>query len=127
MSLSVETEALLREAGKWSELAEEMATIRSATADLWLGLTAFFIGDSTERAHYNAYRSFHDRIVHRLEGAAIEFELVGITLRRIAADLENGEQITAQDFRAAEEEVQRATETHTTPSDSGGGGYNWLE
>jgi hypothetical protein len=96
-----------------------MSTIRRDTANLSLGILAFFPGGLTEGLLHTKYGEYLDEIVSRLEGAAIEFELIGITLRNIANDYEEVDRLSGEKFRVTEEELERATEAHTpTPPDT---------
>lgn len=91
---SVDTDAIRSEARKWTTVADEMSTVRGNTQNLWLAPTAFFIGNLTEPVHYPAYRDFLDRIVTRLSGAEVEFELIGTAMRRMADAYDENEALT---------------------------------
>lgn len=125
--ISVDPDALRTEAKKWARLAGDMSTIRQDTANLSLGVTAFFPGGMTEGVHHTKYRDCLDRIVSRLEGAAIEYELIGFTLNKIASDYEEEERVTQDSFRVTREEVDRATATHSPPAYSGAGNPSRFE
>jgi hypothetical protein len=118
--ISVDPDKLRAEGRRWFTFADEMTKIRRNTADLWLGIMAFFPGGlGTEAGHYRKYDECLDMITHRLEGAAIEFELIGTTLNNIATSYEEGERVTAESFRITAEELERATEAHAPPPPGG--------
>jgi hypothetical protein len=99
MAVSVEPAALREEATRWIGLADEMSAIRIRTeSQLWLAPTAFFIGNLTEAVHYPAYRDFWHRMVTRLDGAAVEFELIATVLRRIADSYQETDQLSADEI-----------------------------
>lgn len=112
-TISVDTDAIRSEASKWVGLSDDMARIRGGAQGLWLGQTAFFIGNLTEFVHFPAYRDFQSRMVSRLEGAEVEFELVGTALRRIADSYDDGEALTKRTldemYSVTPADVNRAT------------------
>jgi|SRR5690606_13832069 len=114
---SIEPEAVRNEGKRWNGgeggLAARMSAIRQDTSGLMLGLSAFFPGGASEGLLHSRYREYLDQIVSRLEGAAIEFELIGITLRNIANDYEEGDRVSGEDFRVTERELERATDAHS--------------
>ena len=125
-NLEVDPDRLRDEANKWNDLASKMAEIRGKAADLYLGLAAFFPGGMTEVPHWLKYQSCLDEIVHRLAGGAVEFELIGMTLDRIATDYEERDEVNAQSFRVTEEELRLATEEHV-PSPPPAVGPNYYQ
>jgi hypothetical protein len=94
----VDPQAVRKEGTSWINLADNMARIRSAADGLWLGPTAFFIGNFSEVVHYPAYRDFHDRMLTRLRGAEVEFELIGLVLNRFADEYEETDQISRDEI-----------------------------
>lgn len=121
---SIEPEAVRTEGKRWNggedSLAARMSGIRQDTDSLRLGLSAFFPGGASEGLLHERYQEYHRTIVARLEGAAIEFELIGITLRKIADDYEEGDRVSGANFRVTEEQLERATEAHSPSPPSGG-------
>jgi hypothetical protein len=97
MAVSVEPEAVRQEANRWINLADDMGSVlASIETHLWLGPTAFFIGNLTEVVHYPAYVELFNNMVTRTGGAEIEFELIGIVLRKIADSYEETDQISGE-------------------------------
>lgn len=118
--VAVDPEAVRSEATQWINLADDMSKIqRHVDSQLWLSPAAFFIGNFSEIIHYPAYRDFWNRMNNRLSGAAIEFELIGIVLRRIAEDYEQTDEMSRSDFdrlfTATEEDVASVTEEEPSP------------
>lgn len=122
---SIEPEAVRNEGKRWNGgdgLAARMSAIRQDTSGLSLGIGAFFPGGTSEGLLHAKYREYLDQIVSRLEGAAIEFELIGITLRNIANDYEEGGRVSGENFRVTEEELERATDAHASRPPAGRSG-----
>lgn len=117
---TVEPEKIRDEAKKWFDRAENMNAVRQRTENLYLGISAFFPGGMTEAGHNAKYGELLGAAVHRLNGATIEFELVGMTLRDIASAYEGGELAGMDGFRVTAEQIQRAGETHRSTPRGGG-------
>lgn len=103
--------SIREEAKRWFQLADDMANVRTDTAQLYLGRMAFFPGGMTIAGH-SAYESALEVVTHRMDGGAVEFELVGMVLRSIADDYEQEDEVTSQNFRASERQLERATDEH---------------
>lgn len=111
----VDPEDVRGEAKKWINLADDMAGIRSVAENrLELESTAFFIGNFSEIVHYPAYQDFHGRMVSRLRGAQVEFELIGLVLKRLADDYEETDQLSSAElgraYTVTDEDVATATD-----------------
>lgn len=124
--VSIDPEAIRQEANRWINLADDMGSIRATTqTGLWLGPTAFFIGNLTEAVHDPAYRGFWDRMVTRMGGAEVEFELIGKVLRQIADSYEETDQISGAEldglFTAPNEHMTSVAEEPATGSERGPG------
>lgn len=122
---TVDPEIIRQEKTKWYDRADTMNGIRQRTADLSLGLTAFFPGGMTEVAHRQKYEALHEAAVQRLRGAAVEFELIATALGTVAAAYEDGDQARAQDFRVTGEQLERATDAYPPPR-PGRAGEVWV-
>ncbi|MEV4196888.1 hypothetical protein [Micromonospora globbae] len=96
--LVVITDALRDEGGKWIELSDRVAAIKTAAAELTLDPSAFFIGDANTAIHAIAYRDFHTFMVTVLGGAVTEFEQVGAALRRIADEYDRADEMISLDL-----------------------------
>lgn len=123
----VDPEALRGEAKKWINLTDDMAEIRSEAENrLRLASTAFFIGNFSEIVHYPAYQDFHGRMVTRLRGAEVEFELIALVLKRLADEYEEADQLSSaelsQHFAVTDDDVASVTEEGGSGRSPGAGG-----
>ncbi|PZG02434.1 hypothetical protein [Micromonospora deserti] len=96
--LNVITDAVRDEGGKWLELSDRVAAVKTAAEQLHLDVSAFFIGDANALIHSMAYRDFHSFLVDILGGAVTEFEQIGGALRRIADEYDRADKIISLDL-----------------------------
>ena len=90
------------EGKRWFDVAEDMAGIRQSASGLGLGITALIVKSGS-------YLHAHRGGVQRLQGAGIEFELIGVALRNIAVSYEEQEQVTGDSFRVTQEELEQVS------------------
>ncbi|GIF98129.1 hypothetical protein [Catellatospora citrea] len=96
--VTVVTDALVDEAAKWRDLADQVAPVRDAADGLDLGVTAFFIGDQNALVHSRAYDDFQDFMVTVLSGAAVEFDQLAGALVKIAKEYDKADAIVSLDL-----------------------------
>ncbi|MFG2062707.1 hypothetical protein ACGFIK_14950 [Micromonospora sp. NPDC048871] len=96
--VSVITEAVRDEGGKWLRLSDRAQLIKLAADQLHLDASAFFIGDANVVLHSAAYRDFHRFLVGVLGGAVTEFEQIGDALRRIADEYDDADAVISLDL-----------------------------
>ncbi|MFD2767955.1 hypothetical protein [Micromonospora eburnea] len=96
--LTVITDSLRDEAHKWLTLSDRVAAIKTATEQLTLDASAFFVGDCTTAVHAKAYRDFHSFMVTIFTGAVTEFEQVGGALRHIADEYDRADEVISLDL-----------------------------
>lgn len=119
---SADPDKIRDEAKRWFDFADDMTEIKRKTDNLYLGPLAFFPGGlGTEPGHYIKYRECLNAVTDRQFGGAVEFELIGIALSKIAESYEETDEASARSFRVTDEEVERATEAQSPPRRGGGG------
>jgi hypothetical protein len=102
--VTVVTDALRKESGKWRDLSDRAVSVRRTVEQLHLAPSAFFIGDQNMVLHSRAYDTFQTFISDVLDGAAVEFEQIGTALSRVADAYDDADAVVTLDL----DEVFRA-------------------
>jgi hypothetical protein len=100
-NLKFVNESLRDESKKWVQFADKMKPVAASADDLWLDVTAFWIGEPgmvDAMILQSAYDDFQKFMAAALKAAVVEFGQIAGALNRIVTAYEKNDQVIELDL-----------------------------